>query len=184
MLGPGDLDEAVAGPRGLLRGIERCIEGRCLVPALTLIYSAIDVVSALTRPQNASDTDRTFFQAWVTTYMSAFLTATGCSAEDIYAARCGVIHTMTRASRLSRTKAHVKTLVYHWHRGPRPDSMKPPANGALQICVEDLHEALRQGLGQFGEARAQGGDLAARIAHHEPELLCYRPWSSVAVRAA
>jgi hypothetical protein len=141
-------------------------------------------VSALTRPQDASDTDKDVFQAWVTNNMSAFLTTTGCSAEDFYAARCGVVHTMTRVSRLSRTKAHVKTLVYHWRDGPRPDSMAPPAQGALQICVEDLHESFRQGLAQFGAARAQGGELAARIAHHEPELLCYRPWSSVTVRAA
>ena len=184
MLGPGELDEAVAGQRGLLRGIQCCIDVRCLVPALTLIYSAMDVVSALTRPKGAADTDKNVFQAWVSTYMSPLLTAVGCSAEDIYAARCGVVHTMTRRSQLSRTKAHVRTFVYYWCDGPRPDPSALPAQGAFQICVEDLHEAFRQGLAQLGMARAQGGQLAARIAYHEPELLCYRPWSSIIVRAA
>ena len=27
-------------------------------------------------------------------------------------------------------------------------------------------------------------DLATRVAHHERELLCYRPWSSVTVRVS
>jgi hypothetical protein len=184
MLGPGELDEAVVGQRGLLPGIEACIKARCLISSLTLIYSAIDAVSALTRPIKAADTDKAIFEAWVKAYMAAFLTATNCSAEDVYAARCGLVHTTTRGSRLSRSKAGVRTFVYYWRHGPRPDSAVAPAHGALQVCVEDLRDAFVSGLAQFGQARALSTNLAARVAHHEPDLLCYRPWSSVTVRVA
>ncbi len=141
MLGPGELDEAVCGRRGLLQGVEVCIKSRCLVPSLTLIYSSMDAVSALTRPKTAAYTSRAIFESWVSTYMGGFLCATQCSAEDIYAARCGVVHTTTRRSRLSREKAGVRTFVYYWREGPRPDATAPPARGAVQLCVEDLRDA-------------------------------------------
>ena len=183
MLGPGKLDEAVRGERGLLPGIEACIKALCLVPSLTLIYSAIDVVSALTRPQDKPETNRTFFKDWVKAYMRDFLATTGCSDEDIYAARCGVMHTMTRSSGLSK-KGSVKTLVYYWRDGPRPDSTAPPALGSVQICVNDLYDAFVRGLGQFGAAKAKDSTLAEKVEYHEQELLCYRPWSSVKIRVA
>ncbi len=184
MLGPGQLDEAVCGQRGLLQGIEVCIKARCLVSSQTLIFSAIDAVSALTRPKTDAETSKTVFESWVSTYTGGFLGATHCSAEDIYAARCGVVHTTTRRSRLSRKKVGVKTFVYYWRGGPRPDAMASPARGALQVCVEELRDAFVAGLTQFAAAKASSEDLSARVTHHEGELLCYRPWSSIKVRAA
>jgi hypothetical protein len=184
MLGPGELDEAVRGQRGLLAGIEACLERRCLVSSLTLMLSTIDVVSSLTRPESAASTTRSVFMRWVQEYMAEFLNAVGCSAQDICAARCGVLHTGTRRSGLSRRQADVKTFVYYWRDGPRPDPLTPPAAGAVHVCMNDLHEALVQALVRFGEAKTMDPQLVARVAHHEQELLCYRPWSSITVRAA
>jgi hypothetical protein len=56
MLGDPDLIEIVHGERGILRGIEACIDQQCLVSALTLLYAGIDALAALTRPLDQPDT--------------------------------------------------------------------------------------------------------------------------------
>lgn len=56
MLVDADLDEIITGKRGMLRGIDACLETQCLVSAVALIYSTIDALSALTRPIDVPDT--------------------------------------------------------------------------------------------------------------------------------
>src|SRR5262245_54755366 len=97
-----DLLEVIRGDRGMLRGIDVCCNAECLVSAMTLLYAAIDAISALTRPTTVADTSRRFFIDWVDDY----LVPTGklkCSSTDLYAARCGVVHTY-RADPISRGK--------------------------------------------------------------------------------
>jgi len=55
---PPQLDEIVNGQRGILRGIEICLENQCLVSGVALIFSAIDSLAALTRSVQDSDTSR------------------------------------------------------------------------------------------------------------------------------
>jgi hypothetical protein len=104
-----------------------------LVSALALIYSTIDALAALSRPINEADTNRKVFKKWVNDYME--LQKLNCSADDIYGARCGVLHTYKTESRESR-QGSAKRLVYMWRSGSEPNPTI--AAGALVICVEDL----------------------------------------------
>lgn len=55
MLVDADLDEIITGKRGMLSGIDGCLETQCFVSAVALIYSTIDALSALTRPIDVPD---------------------------------------------------------------------------------------------------------------------------------
>jgi hypothetical protein len=75
--------------------------GERLFPALLLLYSSMDVVASFTRPIGQEDTSGEVFKAWIDRYM---LPASGlkCRSEDLWAARCGMLHTLTIESKLSR----------------------------------------------------------------------------------
>src|ERR1035441_108831 len=91
MLVDPDLNEILNGPRGMLKGVDFCIQAQCLVSAVALIYSTIDALSALTRPSAKKDTNRTIFINWVKKYIRPDTTLR-CSAHDLYGARCGILH--------------------------------------------------------------------------------------------
>lgn len=67
--------------------------------ALILLYSAIDVLSWVNRP--SGDVTRSDFCSWVREYMDPRANL-GCSPEDLYAARCGMLHSGTAESKMSR----------------------------------------------------------------------------------
>lgn len=184
MLTNPDLDEIVYGPRGMLNGIDACIETQCLVSALTLIYSAIDAISALTRPLDSEKTNREVFKQWVAKHMKPS-ERLGCRPEDIYAARCGVLHTYSPDADLVR-RGEAKPLVYRWKNGPAPDpqlASQIPEN-ALVICIDDLSETLRVAVGDFIETLANDSESWSRVEYHVRSLLCYRPWTPVEIQVA
>jgi hypothetical protein len=80
------------------------------MPCLVLLYSAIDVAASLERSSGRGVGDR--FQKWVDRYMLRN-GSLSCSAVDLYAARCAVIHTYTPESDLSQTgKARVIAYAF------------------------------------------------------------------------
>ncbi len=84
--------EIVNGQRGMLKGVEACLKQQCLVSAVTLIYSSIDSLAALTRPVGQRKTNLTHFLSWLKSYLLP-AARFSCAAEDLYGARCGVLHT-------------------------------------------------------------------------------------------
>jgi hypothetical protein len=184
MLVDPELYEITNGQRGMLKGIDACIRAQCLVSAVALIYSAMDALAALTRPQDANDTTRGEFLDWVKTYLCP-IEKLGCSAEDLYGARCGILHTYGPHSRLRRQGA-AKALVYKWKGGPAPDrqhsTMIPP--DAITLCVEDLRDAVEEAVVSLLAAVDLDQDLKSRVDRHRQELLCYRPWSAVPILVA
>jgi hypothetical protein len=67
--------------------------------SLVLLYSAIDTVAWACKPDG--DTSGSEFCAWVEKYMRPEARL-GCTAVDLYAARCAVVHSGRSESRLSR----------------------------------------------------------------------------------
>jgi hypothetical protein len=100
----------------IMAAAELCIAANLNTPALILIYSAIDAASWLCA-EDANDQIQNYFVAWVEKYI---LTPgrIECSALDLWAARCGIVHTLSASSRLSRRgKAH--QILYVNHGGNR-----------------------------------------------------------------
>jgi hypothetical protein len=184
MLVDPDLSEIVNGPRGMLKGIDVCIQAQCLVSAVALIYSTIDALSALTRPATKKDTNRNIFINWVKKYIRPDTTLR-CSAHDLYGARCGILHNYGLNSQLRRD-GEAKALIYKWRDGPDPDPNRniPPPADALTLYVEDLRQALGEAVIQFLGGIEGDRELKQRVEQHRQELLCYRPWSAVPIRVA
>jgi len=176
-----ELEEVLLGKRGMLRGIEVALEQECLISAVALMHATIDAVSALTRPKEQDDTSRQVFEAWVKRFL---LPGSGFefSASDLYAARCGVLHTSSSESRLEREQGAMP-LVYQWSAGPPADQAHPLPTGAVVVRVESLHRAIRHAVALFLKASEAEPDLHDRVAHHLRALFCYVPWPTSAVRA-
>jgi hypothetical protein len=115
--------------------------------AVVLIYSCIDSLAALTRPKNQKDTNRKFFKKWVDDYLRPDLPKT-ISAEDLYAARCGILHTYSQDSSLRR-EGKAKAIIYFWKNGPNPNAEISLPSDAIVIAIEDLLQCLDEGIVRF-----------------------------------
>lgn len=78
-------------------------DNRFIGPGLILLYSAIDIMAWLNCPKDKKDVNREAFEKWTNKYL---LTDPNlpCSATDLYAARCGMVHSFSSVSRLLREK--------------------------------------------------------------------------------
>ena len=91
----------------LLASIDDCASNGRLLPCLTLLYSGMDVMSSLDAQPNESN--QASFVRWVDRYLSI----DDCTPLDIYAARCGIVHTFAADSRLARD-GRAKKIAYAW----------------------------------------------------------------------
>jgi hypothetical protein len=90
--------------------IEDCVAKGRTLPCLTLVYSAIDVFAGL-EAQPGESTKKAFVR-WAETYMLKNHSFS-CSALDLYAARCGIIHSFSAGSALSRS-GQARKIIYAW----------------------------------------------------------------------
>jgi len=70
----------------LLTAIETCIANKFTLPALILMYSAIDTMAWLNRDEEHEDVTRSDFILWVETFLLPD-SGLSCTAIDLYAAR-------------------------------------------------------------------------------------------------
>jgi hypothetical protein len=182
MMGDPSVHEIVHGERGMLPGIRLCIDGFCLVSAVTLIYSAIDALAGLTVPVSVSSGGGPDFKAWIKKYYLPHLRV-DLSAADLWSARCGVLHAYSRHSDLSRN-GRARSLVYRWRNAHAPDDRILESEvraGGVVVEVEALSDALGLAVSRFQEAIEYDADLRRRVEYHVKSLLCYKP-SSPAVQ--
>ncbi len=174
----------------ILAAAELCIAARLNTPALILIYSAIDAASWLC----AEDPDgevQGYFVSWVEKY----ILQNGrfeCSALDLWAARCGIVHTLSASSRLSRKgKAH--EIIYVNRGGNRElldrleairgakslreiRDAKDTVAGAdmsrnVVLEVDDVMNAVKEGVALMLSDAKSDAFLGARIKERESKVL-------------
>lgn len=94
------------------KAIELCMANRLRMPALILIYSAIDFLAWLDRPEGKEDVDKQQFIEWANRYL---VTAgfSQCSAVDLYSARCAHLHGNNFESSMTR-KGKASPVIYAW----------------------------------------------------------------------
>jgi len=95
-----------------LGAISLCLTNHYRMPALALIYCGVDIFAALGRPQTQQHTTRRDFLRWCDRYLLPG-SELSCSAIDLYAARCAVLHTYTSKSTMSR-EGLAREIVYAW----------------------------------------------------------------------
>src|SRR5579863_3932037 len=86
----------------LLSDVKLCFKKKHFLPGLVLLYSTIDILASLDRPESKEDVTWKDFVAWLDAFVFPHVSLP-CDAIDLYAARCGLIHTYTFESRLSRS---------------------------------------------------------------------------------
>jgi hypothetical protein len=113
----------------LIQAIWYCEENHLLTPALVMIYTAIDSVSWIAA-SSSKDSGKAF-QKWVSEWMLKD-PRIKCSAEELYAARCGVVHTLTPNS--SMTQKGVRRIAYRMIRKKNLCSSNPSKIFHFQAC--------------------------------------------------
>lgn len=160
----------------VLETIEDCVEKRRLLPALILLYSAIDFVASL--EQGPGEGTKAAFVRWVDAHMLRALSLP-CTALELYAARCGVVHSFAAESDLSR-KGRVRRIFYAWGTARAEDLQKAAdilnTTGSVSVHMDDVIMSFRKGLASYldevnaDEARQEHVEKASRmwLSHLEP----------------
>lgn len=86
---------------GIKKGIRTTLENECYAAAVILIYSGIDTMAFLNMSTGQEDVTREDFVQWVERYI-AFPCKHQLTGLDVYGARCGMLHSYSVTSRLSR----------------------------------------------------------------------------------
>jgi hypothetical protein len=133
-------------------GIEVCIDKKLSGPALILIYSAIDTVGWLDSPDEYAN--KTSFIKWVEAYLLK-VKSLECTALDLYAARCGLLHTFSPDSRLT-SKGKARRIYYAWGKASvqhlqRTIDLMEKSNELVAVHVNGLYEGWRLGVLKFIE---------------------------------
>lgn len=145
-------------------GITSCVEDKNTLCALILLYSAVDTAGWLNSESPMATRDS--FMSWVRRYL---LTAKGvdCTALDLYAARCGLLHTFTPDSALV-SEGKARQICYAWGDAD-VDEMKTiirrlgKTERAVAVHFDDLREAWRLGLIAFGQEMDADPELKSRV---------------------
>jgi hypothetical protein len=116
------------------------------VPALMLVYSAIDIAAGLAGA-DSEPSGRKGFAKWVNRYIAPQQTLS-CSAVDLYGARCGLVHGFSPVSGLSQ-KQVAKRIVYALGDSEADKLRRVNSLGQMDYLVihaGDLIKAVRTGV--------------------------------------
>ena len=121
-------------------------------PALILIYSGLDTVGWLDSSDDYAT--RSSFIKWVDAYLLK-AKPLQCTSLDLYAARCGLLHTLTPDSQLS-SAGKVRRISYAWGTATVQDLQRTidltnKTDELVVVHVNDLYEAWRLGVLQLTE---------------------------------
>jgi hypothetical protein len=154
VIGPGD---ALRGNvTALFEAIDLMVEQQRILAALILIFAGIDAIASLDR--RPGETSQAAFLRWA----DAFLLCGGqipCTAKELYGARCGILHTFSADSTLSR-RGEVRRVVYaRGHsvsRGALDGVLRrQQRTDVVAIHLSDLQDAFRVGVSAFFIAVAE-----------------------------
>jgi hypothetical protein len=95
----------------LVAAVETCLAANLWEPTLILLYAGIDAMAWLDRPAGQLDVTENDFVRWAERYLLSS-PSPGLTGEDLYGARCGLLHSHTGESRKHRI-LKVRKLFYH-----------------------------------------------------------------------
>jgi hypothetical protein len=142
------------------------------LPAFILLYSAIDILSSLTRPSTTENTSGLIFKTWVKKYMIAGASVTWTEA-DVWGARCGILHTFTVQSDLSRGGS-IRELHYISDRAFAAFvqvSSDLSAATKVVVCLPDFISAFIEGVTRFAKDVQTDAALQATVFGHATKLI-------------
>lgn len=133
-----------------LEAISCLITANHYMQALVVLYSAIDTLAWSTR--RSGDVTRGDFCRWVTQYMQPEATL-GCTAKDLYGARCALLHSGSAESKMSREGAAME-IWYATAKKSVPVLLAAVAKKGVQakvVCTTDLIAIFSEGVMKFSQ---------------------------------
>lgn len=146
----------------LVEAIDVLSKSQLRLPAMLMLYAGIDIMASLQRPESSSEVKPSDFVKWADRYLLPG-THLACSAEDLYAARCGLLHTYVAESRRSR-EGKARQIWYAWGDASaeelqaRMDRADVPP--AVAVHVDDLSAAFRLGIERFKQSIVDDSERA------------------------
>ena len=135
----------------LTTAVQTCIQIKLQVPTLILIYASLDIMGYLNMPADKLSNTADDFCKWADRYFLPNLKDKSCRSIDLYSARCGLLHTMSYESNLTR-KEKAKHIMYAWGNAD-PNVLKRLITKMKRVDivlhVEDMNSALVAGLQAF-----------------------------------
>ncbi len=141
--------------------IKELVVANRYLQALVVLYSAIDTLAWVSL--ESGDVTRSAFYEWVDTYIVPEKLI-GCTAQDLYAARCAIVHSGTTESKLSRD-GKARELWYVTSSSSAEQLQKyaqSVGSNAYVIPFTLLVAAFTEGATNFSEALARNSDLNTR----------------------
>lgn len=132
---------------GILKPIDLLLEKNHYRSALVLLYSGIDTMAFINLPPEKEAVTRMDYVAWVDQYIK-FPCAEQVKGIELYAARCGVLHTFTPDSELSR-KNKVRRIIYVSAHTPEVSYNPSVAEDVVLLSVYGFFTAFIDGVQQF-----------------------------------
>ena len=130
-----------------LRAIGSCGNNGFPEACLTLIYSGIDTLGLLAAPPATVDATGETFQDWCERYLLTRLRSiegSSLTADDLWGARCGVLHTSTPVSTRSRIGS-AREIYYEFQGNVGVNLMANTRLKPLVLTIEDLAKAFKEG---------------------------------------
>lgn len=149
--------------------IDLCLGHGLRMPALILVYSAIDFLAWLARPEAKQDVDRKQFTAWADRYVIA-PGFSQCSSSDLYSARCAHVHGNNFESSMTR-KGDARAVMYAWGVAD-PAALLSATDRIAKPKVRVVH------IETLVDAVKRGAEAFLRDAHADPDR-----WSLILFRS-
>jgi hypothetical protein len=156
--------------------IDLLVERKLQFPTLSLIYSGIDAVAWLGGRDDETQVGPRF-TSWVDRYVLPEVPLRA-RAIDLYAARCGILHTLTADADLI-TKGKAIPVCYAW--GSADDTVLQGAidtkmrGKAVAVHIDRLARGFRLGTLAMFTAADSDAALADRITRRAPRFFAQLP---------
>jgi hypothetical protein len=129
------------------RSIRVLIENQCYGAAAILIYSGIDTMAYLRLPINEHEVKRRHFIAWAEQYIK-FPGRQQITGLELYGARCGMLHTYSPYSNVTRNSQG--RAIGYLDQFKLPVAYNPNVDPDLVlVTIEDLAEQFFNGVDKY-----------------------------------
>jgi len=142
------------GLQALEDAIKWCFNSGKWTPGLILLYSSIDIMASLNRDPAKPKVTRSDFIEWVDTHL---LPGSGlnCKAIDLYAARCGLVHSYSPDSEL--TGDYKANKIYYVYGKVEAIELQRIINNSphkelISVHIDQLFTALEIAVERFAKA--------------------------------
>ncbi len=147
----------------IFQAAECAIVTKTPLPALMLLYSAIDIAAGLVST-DAEPSVRKGFVSWVNRHMAREKNLS-CTAHDLYGARCGLLHGASPVSGLSR-KGQARQVLYAWGKSEPAKLRQLTALAQMDryvvVHINDLLKAVRLAVEGFLQYVAENPVISKR----------------------